>query len=452
MINIEPVLEWMGPYVSYFQNPWAQAGVVLVGFVVVAFILFLILEKIILKLTLKTKTNVDDLIISKTKKPVFWLLIVLGLRISAQIVFDQPIVFRILESIVVIIFVLILSKIINILIDGWGHMFAKKTKTQMDESLLPLFKKVVNIVLVVAGILWVLNTWNINITPYLAGLGIGGLVLGLALQDSLKNIFGGVSLILDKTYAVGDKIRIESGDVGEIVDVGLRSTKVKTRPENQIKKEMATGEIEVAADSIEVLSEAEELPLDLNLESTEETRLKYRYLDLRTPRMQKNLALRHKVTNSIREFMNEQGFLDIETPFLAKSTPEGARDYLVPARNFSGKFFALPQSPQLFKQLLMISNFDKYYQIVKCFRDEDLRADRQPEFTQLDIEMSFVEEEDIYSLVEGLMKKVFKDVLNYNLKVPFPRMTHAEAIKKYKSDKPNLAKGAGEFLPLWVTD
>jgi len=226
---------------------------------------------------------------------------------------------------------------------------------------------------------------------------------------------------------------------------------VQTRPPNQVKKEMATGEIEVSAEKIEVLNTSEELPLDLNLESTEETRLKYRYLDLRTPRMLKNIVLRHKVIKAIHEYMDSQDFLNIETPFLAKSTPEGARDYLVPARNFPGKFFALPQSPQLFKQILMISNLDKYYQVVKCFRDEDLRADRQPEFTQLDIEMSFVEEEDVYTLIEGLVKKVFKDVLNYNLKTPFPRMTYQEAMKKHKTDKPNLAK-KDEFASLWVTD
>jgi len=227
--------------------------------------------------------------------------------------------------------------------------------------------------------------------------------------------------------------------------------KVQERPQNQINKDMKTGEIEVAAEEIIILSEAEELPLDLNIESTEETRLKYRYLDLRKPEMQKNIILRHKTIKAIHDYMDSQGFLNIETPFLAKSTPEGARDYLVPARNFPGQFFALPQSPQLFKQLLMISNFDKYYQVVKCFRDEDLRADRQPEFTQLDIEMSFVEEEDIMAMVEGLVKKVFKDVLNYNIKIPFPRLTFEEAMKKHNTDKPNLAK-KGEFAPLWIVD
>lgn len=233
MITIEPILLWISFYFNYFQNKWLQAGAILVGFVVLAFVLFLIIEKVVLRLTVKTKTKVDDLIFTKIKMPVFWLLIVLGLRISSQIVFDSAIVFRVLESISIIIFVLILAKVINVLIDGWGRVFAKKTKSRLDESLLPLFRKVVNIIFVLVGILWILNIWNINITPYLAGLGIGGLVLGLALQDSLKNIFGGVSLILDQSFAVGDKIQIESGEVGEIVDVGLRSTKIKNY-DNQI--------------------------------------------------------------------------------------------------------------------------------------------------------------------------------------------------------------------------
>lgn len=228
MIDLTPLMNWFGPYINYFQNRWVQAGVVLVGFVVLTFILFLIVEKIILKLTVKTKTKVDDIILARTKKPVFWLLIVLGLRISFEIVFEQPIVFGVLESIGALIFVIVLARVVNAIIDGWGHVFAKKTKTDMDETLLPLFRKVVNVVFVLVGVLWILNIWDINITPYLAGLGIGGLVLGLALQDSLKNIFGGVSLIFDKTFTVGDKIKLESGELGEIVDIGLRSTRLNT--------------------------------------------------------------------------------------------------------------------------------------------------------------------------------------------------------------------------------
>ncbi|MCK4589799.1 MAG: mechanosensitive ion channel family protein [Nanoarchaeota archaeon] len=233
MFDLTPLFNLLGPYVSYFQSKWSQAGVTLVAFVILAFILLLVLEKIILKLTVKTKTDVDDKIIQKIKKPVFWLLIVLGLRLSSQIVFDQPIVFHLLESIGIIIFVMIIAKVLNTLLDSWACIFAKKTKSDLDETLLPLFRKVVNIVFVLLGVLWILNTWSINITPYLAGLGIGGLVLGLALQDSLKNIFGGIFLILDKTFAVGDKIQIEGGEVGEIVEVGLRSTRIKNY-DNQI--------------------------------------------------------------------------------------------------------------------------------------------------------------------------------------------------------------------------
>ncbi|MDP3917250.1 MAG: aspartate--tRNA ligase [Nanoarchaeota archaeon] len=226
---------------------------------------------------------------------------------------------------------------------------------------------------------------------------------------------------------------------------------VKARPENQIKKDMDTGEIELSADNIEILNKAEEIPLDPKT-SSEETRLKYRYLDLRSKNMQRNLILRHKVINSIHRFLDEKNFLNIETPILAKSTPEGARDYLVPSRKFPKKFYALPQSPQIFKQLLMVSGYDKYYQIARCMRDEDLRSDRQPEFTQLDMEMSFVEEEDIYDLCEELMKAIFKEVLNIDLKLPFQRLTYEESIKKYKTDKPNLSKSKDDFQFLWVTD
>ena len=204
--------------------------------------------------------------------------------------------------------------------------------------------------------------------------------------------------------------------------------KVNERP--KANEKLKTGEIEIEAKEVKILNEAEPLPLDLELESTEDTILKYRYLHLRTKEMQKNIEVRHKIKHAIREFMNKEGFVDIETPFLAKSTPEGARDYLVPSRIQPGKFYALPQSPQIFKQLFMVSGFDRYYQIVRCFRDEDLRADRQPEFTQLDIEMSFVEEEDIYTKMEGLMKHVWKQVLDVDLKTPFPRMSYEEAMKK----------------------
>ncbi len=227
---------------------------------------------------------------------------------------------------------------------------------------------------------------------------------------------------------------------------------VKKRPD--ANKKLKTGDIEVSANKFEILTLAPELPLELNedIESTEETRLKYRYLDLRKPKMQDNLVVRHKIIKAIRDFLDKEDFLDVETPLLAKSTPEGARDYLVPSRLDKGKFFALPQSPQLFKQLLMIAGIDKYFQIAKCMRDEDLRADRQPEFTQLDLEMSFVEEEDVYGLFEKMLKFVFKEVLNENLKIPFERITYEESMKKYKSDKPDLRKKGEKFKFAWVTE
>jgi aspartyl-tRNA synthetase len=227
---------------------------------------------------------------------------------------------------------------------------------------------------------------------------------------------------------------------------------VKKRP--TANKKLKTGNIEVSAKKFEILSIAPELPIELDedIKSTDETRLKYRYLDLRKPKIQENLLIRHKIIKSIRDFLDKEGFLDVETPLLAKSTPEGARDYLVPSRLSKGKFFALPQSPQIFKQLLMIGGIDKYFQIAKCMRDEDLRADRQPEFTQLDLEMSFVEEEDIYSLFEKMLKFVFKEVLDVSLKIPFERITYEKSMKKYKSDKPDLRKKGERFKFAWVTE
>lgn len=188
---------------------------------------------------------------------------------------------------------------------------------------------------------------------------------------------------------------------------------------------LPTGEIEVEISELKVLSEAEQPPMIIadETDALEDLRMKYRYLDLRRPIMQKNLMLRHRLTKTIREYFDNLGFVDVETPVFGKSTPEGARDYLVPSRVHPGKFYALPQSPQIYKQLLMIAGFEKYYQIVKCFRDEDLRADRQMEFTQIDMEMSFVDEEDIYLLIDGMLAKVMKDIKNVNLPLPLPRLT-----------------------------
>lgn len=218
---------------------------------------------------------------------------------------------------------------------------------------------------------------------------------------------------------------------------------VVLRAEGQRNLKINTGETEVSAQKILILNDARTPPFQIEPTSSdalasEDLRLKYRYLDLRRPQLQANLRLRHKVVSAIRGYMDEQGFTDIETPILIKSTPEGARDYIVPSRIQPGKFYALPQSPQLFKQLCMIAGLDKYYQIARCFRDEDLRADRQPEFTQLDVEMSFPTLEQIYSLVEGLYVRVFDKALGLELPAPFPRLTYAEAMRRYGSDKPDL--------------
>ncbi len=206
---------------------------------------------------------------------------------------------------------------------------------------------------------------------------------------------------------------------------------------------MPTGMVELKGESIKILSESETPPIYIkdNLDAAENIRLKYRYLDLRRGDMQKIFMIRSKATNSVRNYLIDNGFLEVETPMLTKSTPEGARDYLVPSRNYPGMFYALPQSPQLFKQLLMVSGFDKYFQIVKCFRDEDLRANRQPEFTQIDLEMSFVEQDDVIAVNEGLIQKVFKDVIGADVKLPIKRMVYKEAMEKYGSDKPDLRFG-----------
>ncbi len=245
----------------------------------------------------------------------------------------------------------------------------------------------------------------------------------------------------DRPDAFGTAERVRSEFV-------LRVTgKVRRRPAGTVNPELRSGEIEVLAHEVEILNPSAPVPFQIDDENlNEDTRLTYRVLDLRREVMQKNLRLRYRVAMAVRSYLDEHGFIDIETPMLTRSTPEGARDYLVPSRVHPGEFFALPQSPQLFKQLLMIAGYDRYYQIVKCFRDEDLRADRQPEFTQIDVETSFLDERAIQGLMEGLVRDVFRDVLGIELPQPFPRLTHAEAMARYGSDKPDLR------IPLELTD
>ncbi|MDF1589391.1 MAG: aspartate--tRNA ligase [Gammaproteobacteria bacterium] len=235
-----------------------------------------------------------------------------------------------------------------------------------------------------------------------------------------------------ESFAVAERVRSEY--VLQIEGV------VNLRPEGSDNPDLKSGKIEIIAKRVEILnsSETPPFPLSEQAEVSEDVRLRHRYIDLRRPEMLQKLRFRSHITRTLRNFLDDNGFLDIETPILTKATPEGARDYLVPSRTHAGSFFALPQSPQLFKQLLMVSGMDRYYQVVRCFRDEDLRADRQPEFTQLDIETSFVEEEDLMSLMEEMIRKLFANVLEQSLPNPFPRMAYAEAMARYGSDKPDL--------------
>ncbi len=222
--------------------------------------------------------------------------------------------------------------------------------------------------------------------------------------------------------------------------IGVKGSVIE-RSTDMINPKIPTGEIEIFPSELKIFNKSLAVPFNIDESSddiSEEIRLKYRYLDLRRPTMQKNLFIRHRFYQAVRKYFDESGFIEVETPMLMKSTPEGARDYLVPSRIFKGKFYALPQSPQTYKQILMVSGIDKYFQIVKCFRDEDLRADRQPEFTQIDVEMSFVEEQNIYSVMEGLMVRVFDEVHNIDVKTPFPKLSYYEAMSKYGTDKPDL--------------
>lgn len=253
----------------------------------------------------------------------------------------------------------------------------------------------------------------------------------------LRDIYGKTQIVFDpsQSEAASSKAR----DLKLEYVIGVTGT-VRLRPEGMVNKQLSTGEIEVVVEDYEVLNPSKTTPFLIvdDVDASEELRFKYRYLDLRRPEMQKSLITRHRVAQLVRQYLDSQKFLEIETPYLMRSTPEGARDYLVPSRLQKGKFYALPQSPQTYKQILMIAGYDKYFQIVKCFRDEDLRAERQPEFTQIDIELSFVDELDIFRIIEGLMTHIFETLLQIKLPTPFPILSFDEAMAKYGSDKPDL--------------
>ncbi len=256
----------------------------------------------------------------------------------------------------------------------------------------------------------------------------------------------------DRTGIV--QLAFDDGTAREVFDKAftVRSEYVlmahgKVRERSSKNMDIPTGEIEIAVDDLRILGESETPPFEIieNCPTSELTRLKYRYLDLRRPDLQRNILLRHKITKVTRDYFDENGFIEIETPMLIKSTPEGARDFLVPSRIHKGSFYALPQSPQLYKQLSMVAGFDRYMQIARCFRDEDLRADRQPEFTQIDVEMSFVQMEDVLSMIEGFMGRLFKEILNVDVPLPLPRLTYKDAMERYGSDKPDTRYGMEIF-------
>ncbi len=265
--------------------------------------------------------------------------------------------------------------------------------------------------------------------------------LGQLLFIALRDRTGIVQIVVNGNTA--EKALFEKAETVRSEFVLAVKGKVSARTEQNINENMKTGKIEIIAEEFRILSESEVLPFQIEDSVTvkDDLRLKHRYLDLRRPSQLKNIMLRHKVVQVIHSFLDEEGFLEIETPILGKSTPEGARDYLVPSRVHPGNFYGLPQSPQLYKQLLMVSGMDKYYQIAKCFRDEDLRADRQPEFTQVDMELSFVDENDIMDINERMMQKVFKELLDVDIKLPLQRMTYKEAMERYGSDKPDIRFG-----------
>ena len=256
----------------------------------------------------------------------------------------------------------------------------------------------------------------------------------------LRDVYGISQVVFDPSE---DKQVYESARELKNEYVIKLTGKVRRRPEGMVNPNMATGEIEVVAQDVKILNRADVPPFPIvdDVDASEELRFRYRYLDLRRPELQKNIVLRHRAAQTVRRYLDGQGFFEIETPFLMRSTPEGARDYLVPSRIHKGKFYALPQSPQTYKQILMIAGYDRYFQIVKCFRDEDLRAERQPEFTQIDMEMSFVEEEDIFRIAEGLMRTLFDEVIGMSLQTPFPIISFDEAMQRFGTDKPDVRFG-----------
>ncbi len=264
--------------------------------------------------------------------------------------------------------------------------------------------------------------------------------LGGVIFIDLRDRYGITQIVFEPSYNENSHNKGKELRTEYVISI---KGKVRKRPGGTENPNLPTGLIDVMVDELIILNEAETVPFMIsdNVDVSEDLRLKYRYLDLRRPKMQRNLFLRHKMAQLARKYFDENNFIEVETPVLMKSTPEGARDFLVPSRLHKGRFYALPQSPQTYKQLLMVSGYDRYFQIVKCFRDEDLRADRQLEFTQIDVEMSFIDQENIFELVEGLMKILFREIKNYELKTPILKLTYDEAMERFGSDKPDLRFG-----------
>ena len=273
---------------------------------------------------------------------------------------------------------------------------------------------------------------TVNLNGWVNTVRLHGQVIFIDLRDR----YGKTQIIFNSEDFNGDFESVKKQSIEDVLSI--KGT-VQARGEGAVNPDMSTGDIEVMVDSMELLSETIPLPFVITdrESASEDLRLKYRYLELRTEELQYNIITRHKAYQAVRGFLSDNNFLEVETPILMKSTPEGARDFLVPSRLHQGKFYALPQSPQIYKQILMISGFDRYFQIVKCFRDEDFRADRQPEFTQIDVEMSFIDEEDIFENMENMTRYVFKEVIGTNLPDPFPRISYDKAMSKYGSDKPD---------------